>query len=195
MKNLIFGILCSGILVYTLMIGLTAYNITSRRSELNRSVSAVLCGYLEEYYEGNPLHEDSSLTEEDVSRAVSEELTLRLNTASAVRVEIDAIDLTSGILSAKVTEGFYLPTGSWKEISCKRTAIVERAEASKTVTVTYWNGGNMYKQYTLEAGSSLPVPVSPGNNFRGWKNASGVYVDLTNQTIEEDCDYYAGFYS
>ena len=53
MKNVVLGIIGCLIVLYTAMLGLSVYNMTVRENQMEKSLSLVLSGAMNRYYEPN----------------------------------------------------------------------------------------------------------------------------------------------
>lgn len=118
MKHVILGLLCSAIAICTIVSCLCIYSVSSRRNEVENCVAQVLKQNLQTYYA-----KDSS--DAEVEAYVRQDLTARLCSASRVSIDIQACDMTLGILSVSVSEEFFMPNGMRRTIQCSKTVIVE----------------------------------------------------------------------
>lgn len=120
MKNLILGMLCSVIVVLTILSCLSIYSISSRKNEMDNSVSAVVKQTLKNCY--------ASAADAEAKQYMRQELLARLSADSKVSITVHACDMAQGILSVTVTEEFYLPNRRKKVLRCQKTVIVDAKE-------------------------------------------------------------------
>lgn len=125
MKNMILGMVGSFFIIYVLAISLSTYNISVRKNELDNCVSSVLAHTISRYY-GVENYDIEAATE------IEKEIQQRLGTEKLIEVSFKACDLKRGIISVIINEKFAIPGGSVKEISCKRTIIVDREKEEET---------------------------------------------------------------
>ena len=137
MKNIFLGIIGMFLLLDTAVLQLGMFQIYSRKNEINNCLSEVLESTLNDHYytmeDKNPgvcetVSEESLpgyLSEEEIAVQVTEDLKLRLKSDLDLKITILACDMEKGILSVEVTETFLLPDGSKKEVSGKKTVIVD----------------------------------------------------------------------
>lgn len=127
MKNVILGIIGAMVAVYTVILSLGLYSISSREDELENCLSEVMMSTMEKYYispEMAPFQTaaDSGLVEEELIGM----LKLRLSSDSKIEIKVDKCDMNMGILSVEVSETFILPNGKEKKVSCEKTLIADR---------------------------------------------------------------------
>lgn len=137
MKNIFLGIIGMFLLLDTAVLQLGMFQIYSRKNEINNCLSEVLESTLKDHYytteDKNPgvcemVSEESLpgyLSQEEIAVQVTEDLKLRLKSDLDLEITILACDMEKGILSVEVTETFLLPDGSKKEVSGKKTVIVD----------------------------------------------------------------------
>lgn len=121
MKNLIMGMLCSVMAIYTIVACLSIYSISSRKNELSSCMAQVVRQNLKNCY--------AKADDGEAEALVRQDLSARLSSDSQVSVSVNACDMTVGILSVSVTEEFILPNGKKKTLQCGKTAIVETDES------------------------------------------------------------------
>lgn len=140
MKNIFLGIIGMFLLLYTAVLQVGMFQINSRKNEIENCLSEVLESTLKDHYyvmeDRNPgvcenvprENLPGYLSHEEIINQVKKDIDIRLGADSERNIIILACDMEKGILSAKVTEIFYLPGGKKMEISKKKTVIVEREE-------------------------------------------------------------------
>lgn len=121
MKNIIMGIMGCMIAVYTIVSCLGIYSISTRKNEMENSISQVLEQNLNRYY-------GSESSDAQVEACVRQDLIQQLYAASELTIDIRCCDMVSGIISVCVTEKFGLPGGFQKTVSCEKTILVETEE-------------------------------------------------------------------
>lgn len=127
MKNVILGLVGSLIIVYTVALTLGIYNMNIRKNELENCVSAVLENVLTEYYEGYLSMNEAMIPDANiVSKQVKDNIIQRVKNPEELVVDVIACDIKKGIISVRVNENFGLPGGIRKDISMKKTIIVDR---------------------------------------------------------------------
>lgn len=123
------------------------------------------------------------------------DLSVQLDTNSAILVEVAGKDVEKGLLSVRVTEEFKHPNGKPGTVTDERLVLFNRLEEteSQEYSVQFILEGDLYKIYTVHEGDMIAVPVNPARErlrFLGWKDGNGYLADFT-QPIEEDRIYYA----
>lgn len=116
MKNTILGILGVFIAIYTIAIGMEAYNAQVRKNQLDNTVSRVVQEVLEAHYTGNDTQARQNL---------EERIHDSLHSDAEIKIEILALDMEKGIISIIVTEEYRQMNGNIRTESVSKTAIVE----------------------------------------------------------------------
>lgn len=122
------------------------------------------------------------------------DLSVQLDTNSAILVEVAGKDVEKGLLSVRVTEEFKHPNGKPGMVTEERLVLFNRLEEQEPQEygVQFIVEGDLYKAYTVHEGDMIAVPVNPvseGKRFLGWKDGNGYLADFT-QPVEEDRTYY-----
>lgn len=190
MKNVVM-IIISGILgAITLAIVMTIFGRMNRSMELQ-----ALSSVIEETVENMALSKkyDIKNTEEYIADFI-ENLSMHLDTDSALTVDIMQADRDSGLLSVRVTETFQHPNGNKGTVSLDRTVVLNKVKetVTPTYTVQFFVGENRYKIYQVQEGALITAPADPngeGIRFTRWKDANGYLADFT-QPIEQERIYY-----
>lgn len=121
MKNVILGMLGCAIAIYVIAACLSIYSIAARKNEMENCVSQILEKNLKRYYA-------TDVKNKEVEACVRQELLERMYSSSKLSIEVNACDMTAGILSVRVKEQFLLPGGKEKTLSCSKTILVETEE-------------------------------------------------------------------
>ncbi len=215
MKNAIIACVLILLFIISSLILLTIYNQNTRQNELEDSLSAAV----EQSLENLKIKKNYSIdnTDEFVADFL-ENLLVSIESDSDVKVEILSVDIEKGLLDVCVTETYRQPNGTKKNISCRKTIILEEYAQEPPVqhtvrfmTVAPENNVDYvdYKVYSLTEGSLVIVPgVSPvkdGYTFVGWSTEKPtVDNEYSPETIvisevdgvlvvQENLTYYAVF--
>lgn len=121
MKNVILGMIGGAIAIYLMVFCLSAYSISARKNEMENCMAQVLEQNLITYYGG-------TYENEEVRLIVTQDLITRLQADSKILVDVHACDMQQGILSATISEEFYLPMGVKKTLTHRKTVIAEETE-------------------------------------------------------------------
>lgn len=124
MKQVILGMVCCMIAIYTIVSCLSIYSISSRRNEVENCVSQVLDQNLQAYYV-RPDTNKRLYSDERVAEFVEQDITDGLRSDSEVEITVYACDMEKGIISVGVTEKFTMLGGTEKTIECDKTIIVD----------------------------------------------------------------------
>lgn len=142
MKQVILGILGTAMVIYTVISCMAVYSISSRRNEMENCLATVLKQNMDAYYvrqiprwekktDGGTAswevvyEPERKYSDEQVAAFVKQDLVTQLRSDSKVTVSILACDMEKGILSAGITEQFFLPNGQEKVLRCSKTLVVE----------------------------------------------------------------------
>lgn len=127
MKNAVLGIVCSLILIYTLVLSLSAYSVCIRKNQMEKTISSVLMSAMNKYYKPNMYSMDKlSIDDMQVEKEIIENIELQLDSASQLEAVVYVCDMQKGIISAKVKESFKLPMGQVKELTCSKVIIADQ---------------------------------------------------------------------
>lgn len=118
MKNVVLGMVGAAVAIYLLVFCLSVYSISARKNEMENCLSQVLEQNLLCYYGG-------SYSDDVVKKAVTDDLSARLQADSKIVIDVHTCDMKQGILAALIREEFYLPIGTSKTITCAKTVIAE----------------------------------------------------------------------
>lgn len=159
-KNIILGIVGFLISTYSILICLDIYSIQTQKNLLENKLSRAVKNIIENY--------DSATESEQVLKQLEEDILIN-EREETIQIDIKNMDLEKGALYVEVIQKVSLITGREKEIKCEKAVILERKIVEHDmVTVTFFLGEEIYKQYQLAKGEVCPVPKSPGDNFQGW---------------------------
>ncbi len=160
MKNIMLGAIGGIVIIYMVLIQLSAYAGNIRANELENCVSDACMQTLKKHYGGSDGEAGA-----DVESRIRE----RISSDSEITVSITGCDMEKGLLSVVVSETFSYPNGTQRTFTAEKTAIMEKkADESGYITVLYRNNGMDYKEYELLPGEVLPLPKLP-DHAKGWK--------------------------
>ena len=133
MRNIIFGMIGTVMLGYSVLICFCIYGIQLREHEMNNRISQVVAANLEAYYVPDFLREEGYADklpgiEQRVRNQVNQELEACSTFDSEIHSQVTCLDLDKGILSVVVEESYGIPTGNTMTRQYSRTAIMERNE-------------------------------------------------------------------
>lgn len=176
MKQILYGLLCMGIVVFTTVIALTLQGRTLRDGEAKQALAESVDGTLSNLMEKNVYSiEDGDLFAADLLEA----LLAQTNSTSDVTVSVLEADFVHGILSVEITESYHHPNGKKGTVSACRTVIFDREqkEEEKEYQVSFYTAdAELYKSYTIpEKGyCNMPAPPKmPGKTFKNWRFITG----------------------
>ena len=165
MKNIILVLVGFLVSFYVLLIGVNIYSIQNHKNQLEYHYARMIQQTLEECY--------ISKEEEAVGEILEQKLKDVLGENVSFYVDIQAVDLEQGILSASITEEVPLITGQKKRITLGKTVLVDKRVMNEPmVTLTFQVEGMIYKQYQIVKGEECPCPLPPAGDFIGWKKES-----------------------
>ncbi len=175
MKQVVFGVVCTLILTFILMIVMTVYGRNLRQTEAEHTLAEAVDTAMEDL-----LTEEYVVSSSDVFVAEFLQLLLsQLKSTSDVRVSILEADEKLGILSVEIVETYQHPNGKEGTVSEVRTVILDKPQekVKEYKKVSFYTGDNeLYKEYTLLEDALCTVPLPPkkeGKNFWGWRFVSG----------------------
>lgn len=180
MKQIIFGLLSTLMIVFVLMILMTTYGRNLRQTETEHSLAEAIDDSLA--YVMN--EENYTIENQDAFVAdFLQMLLVQLNSTSDVNVSILEANMEYGILSVEIVQTYNHPNGNKGTVSEVRTVIFDKkakeAEPEKrTVGFYYAYEGELYKEYIVEKGNVCPVPPPPtveGKTFKHWFMYEGGY--------------------
>ncbi len=176
MKHMIYGLVCTMVLVFILMSALTIQGRTLRHTEAQQALAESVDGALRSMMEG----EDSSIENADLFAAdLLQALLAQTNSTSDLTVSVLEADVVHGILSVEITERYRHPNGNEGTVCAFRTVIFDREirEEKEKFKVSFYTGDKeLYKTYTIPKDGYCSMPVSPeipGKKFKNWKFLSG----------------------
>lgn len=192
MKNTVLIISSTILGVLVLMIVMTINGRMNRSMEVKSNLPSVVEAAVEN------LTSDPKYTIENTSTFVAdltEYLSVTVDAVSDVKVEVLKTDKERGILSIRATLVFKHPNGNTGTTSHETLAFFNKIvqDEKETCRATFYIGSEVYKEYVLEKGATLPVPTPPAlatGTFLGWVDAGGAVVDFT-QPMTEDVIFYA----
>lgn len=190
MKNLIFGLGMSCIVIITALCCMTISGRNVRQNEVDRALNTAIEQTVGELQEKKTYRIEN---QEEFIADFIEGLLIKIESDSEIEVKVAGVDQEKGVLSVKVTEHFKHPNGKPGTAEAERTVILESysLDKKKTFTITYKVGDTDYKVYTLTEGSPLLVPAAPEGNFTGWTDENGQAADPGNQVADADKVFYA----
>ena len=166
MKNIIFILLGFYITMYTMAIGNGILSAGIRKNELENCVSRIVTQALEYGY--------GQSSQEMVKQRIISDLRDSFGMERNLEVTILANDMEKGVLSVRVTENYRQVNGKERQISCEKTAIVEKKYLEQeSVTVRFYVEEELYKEFILTKGEDCPIPKLPGSAFVGWEEYGG----------------------
>lgn len=187
MKNAILVITTIILGVLVLMMVMTVNGRMNRSMELKSSLPSVVEETIENMTQ-NPKY-DINNTSEFVAD-LSENLSMTIDAVSNVTVDVLKCEKDKGLLFIKVTLDYQHPNGKTGTVACERLAIFDRViqKEKNTYRVSFYIGSDLYKEYVVLEGTTIPVPVSPvlGNDvFRGWVDRNGAAIDFTQPVLQD----------
>ena len=201
MKTTSFGISAFLITVVTLII-IAEINLGATRQSLlednlNDGMSAALQMALDE--RGYAIGDENELVTDIV-----EYLSLYILEDCSLDVEVIGADLSTGIVSLKVTEHYLTAFGRVKDITCTRTVLLEDrpVDLPDSYTVQYviqdvTGRQVLYKKYTMREGSTILYPSVENYNLpiSGWAATPGGTIlsaaEITSLPLDKDYTFYA----
>ena len=195
MKTASFGIAGLGIVFFTILATLTVTTTHTRTVNLQDNLQRVLETSLETAMDERAYNINS---DDELVADVVEGMALYLDDNCDLKIEVNELDRTLGILSVKATVG-YNPVTQGKlfdrnsdgvvddadrkrsEVTAERTVILEQYDVEnpgKFKLAYYVVDGNgrqaMYKTYQLTEGVKCMAPKDPSANFDGrWYTSGG----------------------
>lgn len=192
MKNVIVMMVSAILGVLTLMVVMTVNGRTNRSMELESSLPSAV----ESTLENMAVSKKYSINDRNEFLAdMVEALTVSLDAASDIKIDVLGCDMEKGLLSVKVTAEYLHPNGKTGSVTCERSAILEKISEEEIVqhTVSFYVAGELYKQYTVQKNDRISAPAQPqisGKVFRGWVDGNGYLADFT-QPVTQDISYFA----
>lgn len=186
MKHMIYGLVCTMVLVFILMSALTIQGRTLRHTEAQQALAESVDGALRSLMEG----EDSSIENADLFAAdLLQALLAQTNSTSDLTVSVLEADVVHGILSVEITERYRHPNGNEGTVCAFRTVIFDREvrEEKEKFKVSFYTGDKeLYKTYTIPKDGYCSMPVSPeipGKKFKNWRFLSGGKAEEKNLCV------------
>lgn len=184
-KNIILGAIGILITMYTLFICINIFSIIVESNKLEKRVSRALENVLETYDKNADVVEAKAQLKDDICMNDRDE---------NIVIDIAEFDLEKGIISVDVRKKIKLVTGKAKVLSCEKTALIDKwVVRHPSVTVAFYVGESLYKQYQLTKGEVCPMPKDPEGGFVGWLAADTSNQEFIGQIGEvwENQMYYA----
>ena len=177
MKNIILVMIGLLITMYTLVICLNILSVESHRNLLEHNLSRIVKHVLEsEFQKGN---------EDIVVQMIEEEIRSNISKNTKVDVSFEAIDLQKGVISVEIREQIPVLLGTPKEIVVSKTAIMEQQmNQHSMVSVIFWIGDQVYKEFWIRKGEQCPLPKNPDGAFIGWKEYGKDQMIVTSELNE-----------
>lgn len=186
MKQVILTIVGTLVIIYMVMISFSVFSTQTRKNDLENNVGRIIEEALKEQYQQGD--------EELIKQRVIEEITASLEKSGETQVQVRAFDLQKGIISVIVEHTYLQFNGKQRTLSCEKTVIIEQREMEEEcVTVQFYLGNEVYKEYQLVRGEVCPIPKLPEEGYLGWReenSASGVLITEIGE-VWEDMIYVA----
>lgn len=126
MKNVVLGLIETGMFLYMLLMMISIYSITTRKNELSNMSAQLVEDTLMNFCGSNS-------TSEEVERYLKDMAGQRLQADSRWNVEVTSMDLEKGLLGVALKEDYFLPNGFHRSIVIHKTAIVEQLEKEPVI--------------------------------------------------------------
>ncbi|MCM1257531.1 MAG: hypothetical protein NC307_06720 [Roseburia sp.] len=190
MKHIIYGLVCTLTIVFTVVIALTLQGRTLRSTEIEQALAESVDGALSNLMENNVYPVDS----EDLFAAdLLQALLAQTNSTSDITVSVLEADFVHGILSVEITEKYRHPNGKKGTVSACRTVIFDRdvEEEEENFEVSFFTGDEeLFKRYTVPGDGYCNMPAEPkieGKTFKNWRFVTGgTGVAREQQIVSED---------
>lgn len=214
MRTAIISCVLVLVLIITSLILFTVYNQNTRQNELEDSLDIAI----EQTLENLKTRQIYSIeNEKEFTADFVQNLIVYMESDSDLTIKILNLDIEKGLFDVEVTETYKQPNGSIKNITCRKTVILEEyinvpLKKYKVEFMTLEEDVNEfveYKTFELTEGSYIIVPsVSPkkgGYTFKGWSytkpdESNGHSPELISEedvdgkiVVEEDTVFYAVF--
>lgn len=188
MKKVLLGCVFISFIVFGIVIIMTMDGRKIRANEVENALSDAI----ESTVETMLVKETYTVSDQNEFIAdFIQALLLQIESDSEIKVNVLAADEKKGLLSVEVVENYKHPNGNQGTVSCVKTVILEQSNEDQTddnYTITYYvmaeNEEVIYKQYTVECGSSIIVPPEPqseGCTFLYWSTEDGERYVFTNE--------------
>lgn len=192
MKNTVIMIVNTIIGVIVLAILMTTGGRRERSMELNDNLSSVV----EETV--NMLLEDKQYNIKESNEFLAdlvENLSIVLDSECDITVNVEKVDVETGILSVRIVEKYRHPNGNTGMVECTKTVILNKTvEAEQQLyTIRYYVGDEVYKTYHVAEGDVIPIPVTPtseSGSFFCWVDENNYMADFSG-IVTQDLAYYA----
>lgn len=172
MKQLVYGIVSSVILVQVVVILIALGGRNVRTTELESNLSNVV----EATVTNTCTSKNYTINnyKEFVADFV-QNLLVQIESNSTINVDVIKANREKGLLSVRVTMEYKHPNGKEGKITCDKTVILEQtiSEDARVFEVNFNVDGKLYKQYKLTYGQQLILPAAPAVNgkvFNQWLN-------------------------
>ncbi len=203
MKQVIFGVMCSFIVVLVIVAVMTVEGRSTRENEADNALSAAVDEVMENLLTKKKYNiENNEEFVADFCEALLEQIQAGSDKDSdknlSVQVDIAGVDYEKGLLSVHVTEKFTHPNGKIGTLECTSTAILDQRAEKQRYTVTYNLPDRLYKQLEVEAGTDFYLPKAPtdtteGALFRYWLDADTGEKAVFPEKITGNKTYIAVF--
>lgn len=198
MKNVLLGMIGGFLILYTAVISLSIYSISTRKNELENCLSQIVEDVLEANYVPEELRSEETRIagRADIEQQVRDAVGLRIPSDSELQITILACDMEKGILSVRVDESYTMPNGATRNWYCAKTAVIDRKKEPEDYrTIRFVVDGSDYKVYERKEGESYPVPKNPEGSFLYWKAEDNNAVSPWNEnaTVNGDDTWIAVF--
>ena len=200
MKKVMIGVCAFLIFVVVVLIGMTIQGRTTRQTELENAMASSMEKTMQML---SATDDVKPLTDDEMIAYFMETLTVQIQSASTLTVNILEADVNKGLLSAEGILTYMHPIGTKGNVTCKKTIILEQyrtGEEKDTYTIQFLANGEVFKIYTLSEGSSFINPGIPqstnGKTFAYWESdygAGSFDAVLGSETVTEDITLFAVF--
>ncbi len=202
MKQLTFGIVCSGLVALVVMGALTVQGRMARQNDLDDNLSTAALEVLTNLCEsGDYCIEDEEELVADFCQSLIQEISIGTDEVydenQTITVEVAGVDVAKGLLSLRVTETYTHPNGSIGTLVCDVTGVFEEQQELKAYTLTYLVEDELYVGYSVTAGGEVRTPTAnpkvEGKTFVGWQNVATGELLQEGATVESDLTFAAVF--
>ena len=202
MKNIISGTVFTAVLLAFLALLLTLLGRHARQTETEEALKLAAEQSLANAMDTRSYTID---TKEDLIADFQENLLYQMEGDGDIEIQIEGADPEKGLLSVTVTEEFRQFLGGTGKARYAATLVMEKAGASRYVTVTYLDeASRLLRRYRLPQGASLPVPegnwekvrtdengnvIKDQDGFAVAEKTDGAAAETPKETAEENAAY------
>ena len=137
-------------------------------------------------------------SENEMIADMVEDLSRKLDSNSDITVNIENIDVATGLMSIKVVASYQHPNGKEGSVSCERTVVFNKLQddLAELCQVRFLvDDARTYKTCNVWPGDTVSAPSEPtvsGKTFDCWVDVEGNPVDFTQPVIQSQI-YYAKY--